>query len=157
MSDDELSARVRAVERALTDGDTIPDFADAADVERRLDELESEMETLADRVDALDATVQSLHGYVGDLEHVNDRVERRADAARAAVERLEGRQTTPGASHEHTERDSTPVNSTPSEGTSARRVTVGDDEIPSGYDDGRHSQEANDEDESLFGRVRDAL
>lgn len=156
MSDDDLSARVRAVERALTDGDTIPDFADAADVERRLDELECEMETLADRVDALDATVQSLHGYVGDLEHVNDRVERRADAARAAVERLEGRQTTPRASHEQTESDPTPADSRASEETSARRVNDGDDGIRSRYD-GQHSQETNDGDESLFGRVRDAL
>ena len=93
MSEEELEARVRAVERALADGDaTVADLSDAADVHERLDDVDARLGALAERVDALDATVQSLHGYVGELEHVNDRVERRADAARAAVERLDGRQ-----------------------------------------------------------------
>jgi uncharacterized coiled-coil protein SlyX len=87
---DDIDERLRAVERALTDGETpVADLSDTAAVHERLDSLEARLEELAHRVDALDATVQSLHGYVGELEAVNDRVERRADAARAAVERLE--------------------------------------------------------------------
>ncbi|MFB6269728.1 MAG: hypothetical protein ABEH83_07275, partial [Halobacterium sp.] len=87
---DDIDARLRAVERAVTDDDApVSDLSDAAAVHDRLDELEEGLATLRERVDALDATVQSLHGYVGELEAVNDRVERRADAARAAVERLE--------------------------------------------------------------------
>lgn len=90
MTRDDLSERLRAVERALTDADTaVADLSETAAVQERLDDLESDLETLTERLDALDATVQSLHGYVGELEHVNDRVERRADAARAAVERLD--------------------------------------------------------------------
>lgn len=90
MTRDDLSERLRAVERALTDADTaVADLSETAAVQERLDDVESDLETLTERLDALDATVQSLHGYVGELEHVNDRVERRADAARAAVERLD--------------------------------------------------------------------
>ena len=89
MTDDSLEARVAAVERALTDGDPAPDLSDAAEVQRQLDELSSDLDALTERVDAMEATVQSLHGYVGEIEHVNERVERRADAARAAVERLD--------------------------------------------------------------------
>jgi len=90
VSRDDLDERLRAVERAMTDGDAaVSDLADAAAVHDRLDGLEAELADLRERLDALDATVQSLHGYVGDLEAVNERVERRADAAREAVERLE--------------------------------------------------------------------
>ncbi|SEW07311.1 DUF7310 family coiled-coil domain-containing protein [Halobacterium jilantaiense] len=89
MTDNSLEARVAAVERALTDGDTAVDLSDPAERQRHLDALADDLDTLTERVDALEATVQSLHGYVGEIEHVNDRVERRADAARAAVERLD--------------------------------------------------------------------
>lgn len=81
MSDDSLEARVAAVERALTDGDPVADLSDAAELQRQLDALSADLDTLGERVDALEATVQSLHGYVGEIEHVNERVERRADAA----------------------------------------------------------------------------
>lgn len=90
MTDQDLHERLRAVERQLTDADTaVADLSESAALDERLDSLETELAELTERLDALDATVQSLHGYVGELEHVNDRVERRADAARAAVERLD--------------------------------------------------------------------
>ncbi|WP_336034849.1 DUF7310 family coiled-coil domain-containing protein [Halobacterium yunchengense] len=89
---DDLSERLRAVERAVTDGDTaVAELADAAAVHGRLEDLRSDVDELGERLDAVEATVQSLHGYVGELDAVNDRVERRADAARAAVDRLEAR------------------------------------------------------------------
>jgi chromosome segregation ATPase len=90
--DDPLAARLAAVERAVTDGEAL-DLSEAAAVQRQLDDVADDLETLTDRVDALEATVQSLHGYVGEIEHVNERVERRADAARAAVERLDDQPT----------------------------------------------------------------
>lgn len=100
MPDDDIAERLRAVERAVTDGDTpVRDLSDAAAVHERLDAVEADLETVAERVDALEATVQSLHGYVGELEAVNDRVERRADAARAAVERLEDERGLGGSAH----------------------------------------------------------
>jgi uncharacterized coiled-coil protein SlyX len=93
MTDHDLHERLRAVERRLTDADTaVAELSESAAVHERLDSLETDLEELTERLDALDATVQSLHGYVGELEHVNDRVERRADAARAAVERLDDAQ-----------------------------------------------------------------
>jgi chromosome segregation ATPase len=86
---DSLDERLRAVERAVTDGEaSVAALADAAAVHERLDGIESRLDALEERADALDATVQSLHGYVGEIESVNEDVARRADAARAAVERL---------------------------------------------------------------------
>lgn len=90
--EDSLAARLAAVERAVTDGEPV-DLSEAAAVQRQLDDVADDLEVLVERVDALEATVQSLHGYVGEIEHVNERVERRADAARAAVERLDDQPT----------------------------------------------------------------
>lgn len=151
MPEDDVSARLRAVERALTDGEEIPDLSAAADAERRLDALESEVATLAERVDALDATVQSLHGYVGDLEHVNDRVERRADAARAAVERLEGRRTPPETSDGRGDVDHPSAASTSDASTAETATSDASTSRASFRGDGDEAEE------SLFGRVRDAL
>lgn len=85
-----LDERLRAVERALTDDDaTLPALDDAASLTRRVDRAEDQLDDLAARVDDLDAAVQALRGYVGNVRHVNEDVERRADAALARVERLE--------------------------------------------------------------------
>jgi hypothetical protein len=90
MSDEPLEERLAAVERALGDGDGATPAQPTDDVADRLDALE-------DDVADLEAAVQALRGYVGSVKHVNDEVERRADAAMAkaeAVERqLEGRRT----------------------------------------------------------------
>jgi hypothetical protein len=132
--DDDLDERLRAVERAVTDGDTpVRELSESAAVHDRLDDLEAEIADLAERVDALDATVQSLHGYVGELEHVNDRVQRRADAARAAVERLEDEQSRP-------DRSGTPTDDARAPGSSpAASERGGGDalEPAGGSDDGR--------------------
>lgn len=100
-ADDSLAARLAAVERAVTDGEPVEGSAAVA-VRERLADVADDVETLTERVDALEATVQSLHGYVGEIEHVNERVERRADAARAAVERLDDQRPERGPSAQST-------------------------------------------------------
>ncbi|WP_435345412.1 DUF7310 family coiled-coil domain-containing protein [Haloarchaeobius sp. HRN-SO-5] len=104
---DALDDRLRAVERALdeaTDGQSLSDPTDVhADgyetdtcaernsVQDRLDTVEDRLteaeETLAD----LDAAVQALRGYAGQVRSVDERVEERADAALAAVADVEDR------------------------------------------------------------------
>lgn len=77
---------------------------DQADLQDRIETLES---TVAD----LEAGLKAVRGYVGTVEHVNDTVERRADAALAAVERLESAPKTPPpiatATQQHAESAST--------------------------------------------------
>ena len=89
-ADGALEARLAAVERALTDGETDVDgLSDAAALAARVGELESTVERLDDRVAELEAATRALRGYVGGVRAVNESVERRADAALAAVESLE--------------------------------------------------------------------
>jgi uncharacterized coiled-coil protein SlyX len=98
----ELEARVAALERALTDGreGNVADIPEGAAVEQRLDGLERRLADLEERLDELDAGLQAVQGYIGEVEHVNREVERQAEAALAAVERLEddrgGRPATAG-------------------------------------------------------------
>ncbi|GGM68395.1 hypothetical protein J2752_002081 [Halarchaeum rubridurum] len=101
----DVDARLRAVERAFdaahstdpdhpTDGtahdtperDPTPtaDSRAAADADRA---LAARLSTVERRLDDLDAAVQSLQGYVGSVDAVNESVERRANAALAAAER----------------------------------------------------------------------
>lgn len=88
--DDALAERLRAVERALTDGDAdLTDVRTAAARDRRLDELAARLDEAEARLDDIDAATQALRGYVGAVRSVNDDVERRADAALAKAERLE--------------------------------------------------------------------
>lgn len=91
MEERRLEARIEALERAVTDGEPIPELAeaaaataDAADREERVDDLEA-------RVAELEAATQALRGYVGNVRSVNESVEERADAAVARVDDLERR------------------------------------------------------------------
>ncbi|MGB9963920.1 DUF7310 family coiled-coil domain-containing protein [Halobacterium hubeiense] len=147
MTDDDLAERLRAVERALTDGDApVSDLSDAAAVHDRLDSLEAEVTELGERLDTLDATVQSLHGYVGDVEAVNERVQRRADAAREAVERLEEQQS----------RFTEPSHTT--EPTAPQRDERAAEPDSENLPDGTRSVDAErGDDESLLERVRESL
>ncbi|MFB6184092.1 MAG: hypothetical protein ABEI96_06010 [Haloarculaceae archaeon] len=83
-----LERRLRAVERAVTDDERDPEMPrdgtepDREAIDRRLSDLEAE-------VTDLQAAVQAVRGYVGNVRSVNRDVERRADRALAAVERLE--------------------------------------------------------------------
>lgn len=87
-----LAERVAALERAVTDGNhDLSALAGDAELADRIEALETDVETLTDRVDELDAATRALRGYVGNVEAVNREVERQAEAALAAVESLESR------------------------------------------------------------------
>ena len=89
--DDALRERVEALERAVTDGEhDLSAVADEAAALDRLETLESDVADLADRIEELEAATQALRGYVGNVRSVNRDVERRADAALAKAEQLEG-------------------------------------------------------------------
>ena len=72
---DSLSRRLDAVERALSEEEPI----ERAD---RLDDLET-------RVAELEAAVQAIRGYVGEVRAINEDVERRADRALRKAEAVE--------------------------------------------------------------------
>lgn len=92
MTDDRLEARLEAVERALTDGETaVADLADAAALRAELSGANERLDDIEERVTELEAATQALRGYVGNVRQVNEEVERRADAALAKVESLEDR------------------------------------------------------------------
>ncbi|MFB6072330.1 MAG: hypothetical protein ABEJ88_05105 [Halobacterium sp.] len=162
MTDDDIAARLRAVERAVTDGDApLEDLEDAAEVHERLDNLAADLAAAVERLDAVEATVQSLHGYVGELEHVNERVERRADAARAAVERFDAerapdRNSTAAGT---TARPDPADGSEPSPGRPVEDALEDVDSDLSGTDAGEYSRPEGESDPagSLLDRVRDSL
>ncbi|MFC7204376.1 hypothetical protein ACFQJC_12685 [Haloferax namakaokahaiae] len=86
-----LSARLDAVERSLTGDDVaVSSLEDAAAVESRLSDLETAVEELSVRMDEVDAATQAMRGYLGGVRAVNEDVERRANAALAKAESLEG-------------------------------------------------------------------
>ena len=91
MPDEEaLARRLRAVERSLTDGDhAVEALCDADALTERVDSLERAVSDVEDRIAETEAATQALRGYVGNVRSVNEDVERRANAALAAVERLE--------------------------------------------------------------------
>ena len=72
---DSLSRRLDAVERALPEEEPL----ERAD---RLDDLET-------RVAELEAAVQAIRGYVGEVRAINEDVERRADRALRKAEAVE--------------------------------------------------------------------
>ncbi len=86
-SDEALERRLAAVERAV-DADAT---ADGSDSDADPEELEARITELESRVDELDAAVQAIRGFLGGVSAVNESVERRADAAVAAVDRLKRR------------------------------------------------------------------
>lgn len=90
MSD--LESRLDAVERALTDADRGPgELADAAAATDRLADCEERMDDVEERLADLEAAVEAVRGYVGQARREDREVERTAEAALAAVERLERR------------------------------------------------------------------
>lgn len=86
-TDDHLRSRVRAVERALTDGaDPTPaELPDAAEAAAERDALRDRVDELEERVAELEAATEALRGYAAGVRAVNEEVERRADLALATA------------------------------------------------------------------------
>jgi chromosome segregation ATPase len=78
MDEDTIQRRLSAVERAV-DGDA--PAPERADEDR--ESLAARIETLEADVAELEAGLQAVRGYVGNVRSVNEDVERRADAALA--------------------------------------------------------------------------
>ncbi len=93
MSDIErLDRRLSAVERAVVDGDAeIDRLANLAALAEDLERLDSRVGNHERRLAKLNGAVGSIGGFVGNVESINEDVERRADAAIADVDRLEYR------------------------------------------------------------------
>lgn len=87
--DDHLEARLRAVERAVVEGEPPPEgLADAATLAGDLEDLAGRLDDLEDRVDDLAAATQAVRGYVGEVRSVNESVEASAGTALERVEAL---------------------------------------------------------------------
>ena len=83
-ADDEIEARLRAVERAVTGSETRPaDVAAGAEATAERERLESRLDDLEARVAELESATQAIRGYAGAIRAVNREVERRADLALA--------------------------------------------------------------------------
>jgi len=82
---DTVDERLRAVERAISDGDADVELTDPTG------ELGERIEALEAEVADLDAAVQAIRGYVGHVRSVDESVEREADTALAAVDDLRDR------------------------------------------------------------------
>ena len=93
MNDHErIEQRLSAVERTVVDGDGLVDeLTDLESIADRLDGLEARVERHERRIASLEGSIDAVGGFVGNVESVNEDVEKQADAAIAAVDRLEYR------------------------------------------------------------------
>lgn len=121
MSDETIERRLAAVERAVS---TCPEDSPGDDNRSRDRDLADRLDDVETDVAELEAAVQAVRGYVGSVKHVNDEVERRADAALAKADRVERalahppRRTSPRSA----EQQDAPSTGDESEG----RLTAGD-------------------------------
>jgi len=158
MSEDGLEARVAALERALTDGreGSVDDLPSGGDVERSVDDLQQRVEELQRRIEELDAALQAVRGCVGEVCHVNREVERRADAALAAVERIEEQE--PGAGGTAGLAPGSAVADEESTWNGASDTAWADPEAADGDGVGAWPPDEDEEDpDDVLSRVRDAL
>jgi len=157
MTEDELEARVAALERALTDGreGSVDDLSSEAALEGSVESLRERLDELEGRLEELDAALQAVRGYVGEVRHVNREVERRAEAALAAVERLEG-DADDRAGGRNGSRDPEPADVADPPGRETE--TGGGPGTPEGDGVGAWPPAEDDDDpDDVLSRVRDAL
>lgn len=89
---DRIEHRLAAVERVVVDGDyDVDQLADQASLRETVEHLETQVTEHEQRLADLEARTESLSGYVGNVQTVNDDVERRAASAVATVDRLDDR------------------------------------------------------------------
>ncbi|WP_302080975.1 DUF7310 family coiled-coil domain-containing protein [Salinibaculum rarum] len=85
--DETLEDRLAALERAIADGEhDFEALATDGAVADRVQTVESDLETLTDRVAELEAATQALRGYVGNVRSVNEETRERADLALETAE-----------------------------------------------------------------------
>jgi outer membrane murein-binding lipoprotein Lpp len=162
-----LTDRLDAVERALTDGDAdLTEVRERAALSEDVDRLETRVEELEAQVEQLEAALEAVRGYAGNVRAVNREVERRASAALAKAEALEtavdgtvedtvaggspqtgsGSETTEGPNAETAAASGTRPNGAstsdrprPSRAAGQTTGPAGPDEFDWGLDDGRDS------------------
>lgn len=146
-----LERRLAAVERAVSGSEReVPDetTADRESLEHRLETLES-------RVDELDAALQAVRGFLGGIDAVNEAVEARADAAIAAVDRLERRLDVASEKSNHPELPDRPdagANAVVDEWSG----DGGDGTASHGYDEsGPETEDSDTDNESVAGETAD--
>jgi phage shock protein A len=85
-----VEERLAAVERAVTDDEVEPAaLSDAATVERRLDDLETQLDRYEDRLASVEAGVDAVRGHVGDERRSVDDVEQTAASALSTARRIQ--------------------------------------------------------------------
>jgi len=87
---EQLEQRVAAIENTVTDGDVeFEEVSDITELVKEVQNMSERLETLERRLVEIEGATQSLEGYLGNVRSVNQETEDRADAAIAAVDRLE--------------------------------------------------------------------
>ncbi|QDX39798.1 hypothetical protein [Salarchaeum sp. JOR-1] len=86
-----LADRVRAVERALTDADELPDL-DTTTPER-IDALETRLDRLESALADLDADLQAVRGHVGELDRTSEPANEAFSVRPSAASRDDARPT----------------------------------------------------------------
>jgi len=87
-----IEQRLAAVERTVVDGDhDLEELADVSALTDDVRELESTVEEFSSRLAEVEADLESLGGYVSNVDSVNEDVQQQAFAAMATVDRLEER------------------------------------------------------------------
>ncbi len=149
-----LDRRLRAVERTLTGDDHDLDaLQQRGDLARRVEELEEQLDSAQRRIDELEAATQALRGYVGNVRSVNEDVEQRADAAVAAVDRLEAR-LADGAADRRSDSASRPTDRTDAAPDCHRREPVSTG-TASGTQRPAHSSNRDRSDQPVSGATGD--
>lgn len=175
---DRLERRLSAVERSLTgDEQTLDALVEGGELQGRVEGLEAELAAAEERIAELEAATQALRGYVGNVRSVNEDVAQRADAALAAVDRLEEQIQTESRHRDPTRRGASNGRQTPVDGgsvrteadesmrapgeqatPSARRGTAPGDGTADGGDCSDGPAEATDpDDEGVLDRLRTRL
>ena len=89
---DQFEQRLAAVERTVVDGDhDVAELSDLETLTETIDTLTEAVVTLENRVLTLESGLEALEGYVGNIQSVNQSVERQADIAIVSAGRVEDR------------------------------------------------------------------
>jgi len=89
---EQFEQRLSAVERTVVDGDhDVPALSDIDALKQTVDALADQVETIDSRLLAVESGVEALEGYVGNIQSVNQSVERQADIAIVSAGRVENR------------------------------------------------------------------